>query len=86
MALQQATRLASSLHLSLGRPAPSSPTTATSPGAVISETLRARREVFEKLNYMHPMRYASVPLPGRWLHSDAGQLKLRSRLRELCDE
>ena len=86
MPLQQATRLASSLHLSLGRPAPSSPTTAASPEAVISETLRAISEVFEKLNYMYLMRYASVPLPGRRLHSDAGQSKPRPCLQELCDE
>src|SRR6266581_1882665 len=33
----------------LGRPAPSSPTAATSPEAVDPETFRARREVFEKL-------------------------------------
>jgi hypothetical protein len=71
--LQKATRFASSLRLSLGRPAPSSPTAATSPEAVAPETFRARREVFEKLNYMHLIRYGLVPLPGRGLHSDAGQ-------------
>ena len=36
--------------------------------------------------YMRLMRYAWVPLPGRGLHSDGGQSKLRPRLQELCDE
>ena len=73
-------------RLSFGRPAPSSPTTATSPEAVTPETFRARTEVFEKPNYMDLMRYVLVSFPGRGLHPDTGQSKLRPRLQELCDE
>jgi hypothetical protein len=39
-----------------------------------------------QFSYMHLMRYALFPLPGRGLHSDGGQSKLRPRLQELCEE
>jgi hypothetical protein len=47
----------------VGRPAPSSPTAATSPEAVTPETFRAGKEVFEQ-----PM----VPFPSEAKESSAG--------------
>jgi hypothetical protein len=50
----------------VGRPAPSSPTAATSPEAVTPETFRARREVFEQpmVSFPSEAKESSTDLAG----------------------